>query len=454
MKRSLVGIVFAAILLLGYLSLTKIGFLKNPQKELEESRPPDVLFIVTPQNVVEKMLEIAEVGKDDLVYDLGCGDGRIVITAAKKYGCKAIGYDIDPKCVKEALENVEKNNVGHLVQIEQKDIFTLDLSEATVITLFLLPDLNLKLIPQLEKLRPGSRIVSHAFDIEGVEPDKIVDVTSEDGSSIIYFWTTPLKKAESTDPEINRLCRSVDSAVASFQFEVKCRDTFSKETFQHRLDIRNKRLIAAGHEELVDERTAAGLGVFERVISIVAANGKVQIEDKSIAPAFGGEPGQSAGRPQTDKNMDVYPYEEEDSQQHMLDISSDNLPSPFLFITHLSFGRGLSYYSGLHMELISKEDTQNLESLLVYESRAEERPIATFLLDKNRDFCWTHANIFDNEGNITVSVEASDFRKVDDVWIPFQTTFERFQAGELIYHRDAEIISARIIHDEGAGPAY
>jgi tRNA G37 N-methylase Trm5 len=160
--------------------------------ELKYIREPDVMFVPTPQEVVDRMLELAQVTKDDLVYDLGCGDGRIVVTAAKTYGCKAIGYDINPERVKESRENVEMNNVGDLVTIEQADIFTLDLSNATVITLYLLPDLNVKLIPQLEKLKPGSRIVSHAFDMQGVIPDKVETVNGR----TIYFWTTPLKKEE------------------------------------------------------------------------------------------------------------------------------------------------------------------------------------------------------------------------------------------------------------------
>ncbi len=172
------------------------GWVKELQataKELED-QAPDVEFIPTPQDVVEKMLELAEAKKADLVYDLGCGDGRIVVTAAKRYGCKAVGYDIDPQRVKESLENVANNNVGHLVRIEQKNIFTLDLSKADVITLYLLPELNVKLIPQLEKLKPGSRIVSHDFEMEGVRPDKVITVTSSDGEHEIYLWTTPLKK--------------------------------------------------------------------------------------------------------------------------------------------------------------------------------------------------------------------------------------------------------------------
>jgi LEA14-like dessication related protein/precorrin-6B methylase 2 len=166
------------------------------KKEVTKTRTPDVIFVPTPQEVVDKMLELVDVKKDDLLYDLGCGDGRIVVTAAKRYGCKAVGFDIDPQRIKESLENVEKNNIGDLVKIENKDIFTLDLSEANVITLYLLPRLNVKLIPQLEKLKPGSRIVSHDFDMEGVTPDKVVKLTSDDGSveHTVYLWTTPLKK--------------------------------------------------------------------------------------------------------------------------------------------------------------------------------------------------------------------------------------------------------------------
>jgi len=156
----------------------------------------DVIYVATPQDVLDRMLELAEVKKDDLVYDLGCGDGRIVVTAAKRYGCRAVGFDIDPRRVEESLQNVQKNNVGDLVTIEQKDIFMLDLSEADVITMFLLSRLNVKLIPQLEKLKPGSRIVSHNFAMEGVKPDKVIKMFSNEDSfeHSIYLWTTPLKK--------------------------------------------------------------------------------------------------------------------------------------------------------------------------------------------------------------------------------------------------------------------
>jgi len=170
---------------------------QTAEKEAKATREPDVIYVPTPQKVVDKMLELAKVTKDDVVYDLGCGDGRIVVTAAKKYGCKAFGFDIDPKRIKEAKANVKKNKVGDLAKIEQKDIFELDLSKANVVTLYLLPSLNVKLIPQLEKLKPGSRIVSHDFDMEGVTPDKRIEFQADNSSHTIYLWTTPLKKEKS-----------------------------------------------------------------------------------------------------------------------------------------------------------------------------------------------------------------------------------------------------------------
>ena len=166
------------------------------EKEVKKKRSPDVVYVPTPHDVVAKMLELAKVTKDDLVYDLGCGDGRIVVAAAKQIGARGIGFDINPERVKESLENVKKNGVEKLVQIKEDDIFEQDLSKANVITLYLLPSLNVKLIPQLEKLKPGSRIVSHDFDMEGVKPDQVVSVMSkEDGvEHQVYLFTTPLKK--------------------------------------------------------------------------------------------------------------------------------------------------------------------------------------------------------------------------------------------------------------------
>jgi precorrin-6B methylase 2 len=180
------GIVVAAAAALGAL----------PGQDADKPvREPDVIYVPTPQEVVDKMLEMADVRKGEIVYDLGCGDGRIPITAAKKYGSRAWGFDINPVRVKESLENVEKNNVKNLVTIKLQDIFELDLSKADVVTLYLLPQLNVKLIPQLDKLKPGCRIVSHDFNMEGVRPKREVTYTPPGGREHrIYLWETPLDK--------------------------------------------------------------------------------------------------------------------------------------------------------------------------------------------------------------------------------------------------------------------
>ncbi|MBM3878689.1 MAG: methyltransferase domain-containing protein [Verrucomicrobia bacterium] len=174
--------------------------------EIGLSQTPDVIYVPTPQVVVDKMLELAEVKTGDVVYDLGCGDGRIVVTAAKKYGVKAVGFDIDPQRIREAQANVRSNRVEHLVTIRNADIFTLDLREASVVTLYLLPDLNVRLMPQLEKLRHGARIVSHDFDMRGAKPVLVYDVKEpdtdpDDGSyesphHTIYKWVVPWEKED------------------------------------------------------------------------------------------------------------------------------------------------------------------------------------------------------------------------------------------------------------------
>jgi SAM-dependent methyltransferase len=162
----------------------------------KEEKTPDVVYVPTPHDVVEKMLELAGVRKGDVLYDLGCGDGRIVVAAAKKLRCRAVGFEIDELRVAEARKNVARAKVDKLATIEQKDVFTIDLNPASVVTLYLLPELNVKLIPQLQKLNPGSRIVSHDFDMKGVLPDKVLHMTSKEDNveHTLYLFTTPLKK--------------------------------------------------------------------------------------------------------------------------------------------------------------------------------------------------------------------------------------------------------------------
>ena len=153
-----------------------------------------VPFVPSPQIVVDKMIELAGVKKGDVVYDLGSGDGRIVIAAAKK-GARAVGFDIDPDLVAESRANVKKAGVQESAEIRHQDILTVDLSPASVVTMYLLPDVNLKLKPNLlSQLKPGSRVVSHSFDMGDWKPDKVERV---DGRTI-YLWIIPAQRRAST----------------------------------------------------------------------------------------------------------------------------------------------------------------------------------------------------------------------------------------------------------------
>ena len=153
-------------------------------------RDPDVIFVPTPEDVVREMLKLANVHKGDVLYDLGCGDGRTVVTAVKEYGIKAVGIDINPERIKESLENAKKNGVAEKVIFRNEDLFEADIQEASVITLYLLQSLNVKLRPKLfHDLKPGTRIVSHDFDMGDWKPEKEVNLNGH----TIYLWTIPAK---------------------------------------------------------------------------------------------------------------------------------------------------------------------------------------------------------------------------------------------------------------------
>lgn len=188
------------------------------RREWEKEERVDIVYVPTPQKVVDKMLEVAKVTSSDVVYDLGCGDGRIVVNAAKR-GAKAVGFDLDPKRVEEARGHIKSASVEANASIRWANVFSVDLQPATVVMLYLLPELNVRLIPQLEKLKPGSRIVSHDFDMKGVTPDAEITISAPEfvnsegysaykGEGVpedtkhykerthhIYLWTVPLKKA-------------------------------------------------------------------------------------------------------------------------------------------------------------------------------------------------------------------------------------------------------------------
>jgi SAM-dependent methyltransferase len=149
-------------------------------------------YVPTPQEVVDRMLQLGRVGKGDVVYDLGCGDGRIPITAAKVYGARGVGVDIDPQRIAEANANAKQAGVSHLVSFRLQDAMTTDVSEATVVTLYLLSASNLKLRPILTRqLKPGARIVSHSFSMGDWQADKVDSFTDASGNRrTLYVWTT------------------------------------------------------------------------------------------------------------------------------------------------------------------------------------------------------------------------------------------------------------------------
>ncbi|HVL55398.1 MAG TPA: methyltransferase domain-containing protein [Burkholderiaceae bacterium] len=169
------------------------GFVEGGVATASQDRRPDVGFVPTPYAVVEAMLELARVGPHDVLYDLGSGDGRIPITAARWFGTRGIGYDIDAERVQEASANARDEGVADRVAFRHGDIFELtvdELGNATVISLYLLSSLNLKLRPTLLQLKPGTRIVSHAFDMGDWQPDKELEVLGRR----VYLWTVPERK--------------------------------------------------------------------------------------------------------------------------------------------------------------------------------------------------------------------------------------------------------------------
>lgn len=164
----------------------------NPAASPADEGELDVPYVPTPDAVVARMLEMAKVGKGDLLYDLGSGDGRIVITAARKYGARGVGYDIDPRRISESNENARKAGVTDRVRFVRQDLFEADLGGATVVTLYLLPEVNLKLRPKLLKeLKPGTRVVSHNYGMGDWEPSELVEVKVGGDSHFIYSWVVP-----------------------------------------------------------------------------------------------------------------------------------------------------------------------------------------------------------------------------------------------------------------------
>jgi len=182
-------------------------------------------YVISDDAVVDKMVELAQISKDDVVYDLGCGDGRIIVTAALRSGCRGVGFDLDPERVAEANRNVEIHDVSQSVSIKQQDIFEVDLSKANVAVMYLLPWMMQKLTPQFEQMQPGSRIVSHDFYIEGVEPERVaqVQVNPNDTNHYIFVYTTPLRWNPDMPkkPPVDGFADRADAAKAAAEHKAK-----------------------------------------------------------------------------------------------------------------------------------------------------------------------------------------------------------------------------------------
>jgi len=150
---------------------------------------PDIAYIPTPYDAVEAMLQLARVGPDDVLYDLGCGDGRLLIAAARRWGTRGVGIDIDAACLQLAQQQAQDAGVAQLISLQQGNLYESDVSAATVVALYLLPHLNVRLLPRLlQQLRPGARIVSHQFDMGDWEPDQMLQLPSSQEESTIYVW--------------------------------------------------------------------------------------------------------------------------------------------------------------------------------------------------------------------------------------------------------------------------
>jgi len=157
----------------------------------------DVPYVPTHEKIVAEMLKVAGVGKNDVLYDLGSGDGRIVITAAKQFGTRGVGIDIDPERIKDANENAKKAGVTDRTRFILGDIFEADFRAATVVTMYLLPEVNMRLRPKLlSDLRPGTRIVSHNYDLGDWKPRRTIKITLSDGDHWVYFWVVPPRGAD------------------------------------------------------------------------------------------------------------------------------------------------------------------------------------------------------------------------------------------------------------------
>jgi ubiquinone/menaquinone biosynthesis C-methylase UbiE len=203
----------------------------DPSVFLAQQKMLDVPYVPTKYPVVDEMLKLAGVQKGDIVYDLGCGDGRLVVTAAQRYGARGVGFDIDPERIAESIENATKAGVTGLVKFHEQDLFTADFHDATVMTLYLLTSVNLRLRPKLlRELKPGTRIVSHNFGMGEWKPEASSSVDVEDISHEVYLWIIPANISGTWTWAQGKKPVNVEMAVEqSFQFPTAKVRTNGKE---------------------------------------------------------------------------------------------------------------------------------------------------------------------------------------------------------------------------------
>jgi SAM-dependent methyltransferase len=191
MLQSRIPTVLFAVLVLGAAAGAVGAQAPSPEK------PLDVPYVPTKEPVLDRMLQMARVRPGDVLYDLGCGDGRIVIAAARRFGIRGVGIDIDPARIAEAQENARKAGVSDRVRFIQGDLFDADIRDATVVTLYLLPEVNLKLRPKLlSDLKPGTRIVSHNYDMGDWKPEQTAKLTVDGVEHVVYMWTVTRRAAQ------------------------------------------------------------------------------------------------------------------------------------------------------------------------------------------------------------------------------------------------------------------
>jgi SAM-dependent methyltransferase len=246
-----------------------------------QTRGPDVQYVPTPENVVDEMLRLTGVTKDDVVYDLGCGDGRLVITAAKRLGARGVGIDIDPQRISESLDNARQAGVTDRVRFLEQDLFEADIHQATVVTLYLLPKLNVQLRPKLLRdLQPGTRVVSHDFDMAEWQPDQTVRVPGASRPHAVYYWVIPADVSGVWHVQ-------VPAATGERRYDLRLQQEFQAVrgtigTGGHDIPITNATLVG-DHLRFIASTDEQGQMAFDGRVDTNLMHGRVEIQGGPLA---------------------------------------------------------------------------------------------------------------------------------------------------------------------------